>query len=776
MNILSSPQIRNIKRIFFMIGLLILSLVFGYAAWSFSALGLNGIEQLRQLERIPQSRVVAVLPGEIQLHGQVQALHKTLRSPKAGVTSVYYRYRVERRCKDSDGNESWCEHSNERKFVNFVLRDSSGGITVVPAYRAEWNAPLQYQQVEGQYRYTEWRIEPGESLWIFGWISERSGVDPAPERQSDVSTRFEVVFNNEGHYTPIISYENEGVIHSDLGTEALAYIGLSLGALALALLCVICALQIHRLLVLISVQCLVLTLGTISQGLVMLERDLVAAQAGIAQKAHYSKAEIQSILARAGAHSLEDFALLSDSRDVARVQGIRAALADSINTYNGHVQRFPVAWLAYAWGVKPMEAIALTDQEQSLTASMGYTERKSKLLGMSAWVVTGVSFMLMLGLTFAGLRAVRFKRMIESLPTSKVKGAMLGLVELSGYSRLISDKSLAAPLTGKPSVWYRYCVKEKRTRGKKTSWVTIEDRHDSVAFYCEDDTGSLKIVPDNAEIMTDFSTRRRRGNRLYHEWRLEPNKPLYAIGHCGVDINAGDKLQLKKAGADVPFILSHFPEQEVMLKKARSGMTLLTLGLSASVVLCLFLLGIAGGFSLLDLLTAAFVPSFYLLIVTFVLHYNDMIFLRQRVNRNWSNIDVFLQKRFDLIKALNKVVKEFMSHEKTLQEQLAQLRTANKNATSDVDALAAYEQGERAFAKTLSARLEAYPELKSNELIQRFMTSYSELETELALIRSGYNDAVTTYNQRLESFPDLIFAKFFGFIPKELLRFEAEPG
>ena len=179
---------------------------------------------------------------------------------------------------------------------------------------------------------------------------------------------------------------------------------------------------------------------------------------------------------------------------------------------------------------------------------------------------------------------------------------------------------------------------------------------------------------------------------------------------------------------------------------------------------------------MLDLLMAAFVPSCYLLIVTFILHYNDLIFLRQRVNRNWSNIDVFLQKRFDLIQALNKVVKEFMSHENTLHEQLALLRAANKNATSDVDAMAEYEKDERVFAKAFTARLEAYPDLKSNELVQRFMASFSELETELALIRSGYNDAVTTYNERIESFPDLIFAKFFGFTPREVLRFEAEPG
>lgn len=79
---------------------------------------------------------------------------------------------------------------------------------------------------------------------------------------------------------------------------------------------------------------------------------------------------------------------------------------------------------------------------------------------------------------------------------------------------------------------------------------------------------------------------------------------------------------------------------------------------------------------------------------------------------------------------------------------------------------------ENQLLQDLKVALEDYPELKANALMQSFVDSLSRLENEVALMRIGYNDAVNQYNTRVQSFPDLVLAKWFGFTLKERLDFD----
>lgn len=97
-----------------------------------------------------------------------------------------------------------------------------------------------------------------------------------------------------------------------------------------------------------------------------------------------------------------------------------------------------------------------------------------------------------------GLAALRQKRLIENIPTSKIRSAAMGLVELNGAAKPV--KEMAAPLSGRASCWWRVIVEEYRKSGKNSSWVTIKDVQSFDPFYIQDDTGQVLIVPAGASM------------------------------------------------------------------------------------------------------------------------------------------------------------------------------------------------------------------------------------------------------------------------------------
>ena len=160
-----------------------------------------------------------------------------------------------------------------------------------------------------------------------------------------------------------------------------------------------------------------------------------------------------------------------------------------------------------------------------------------------------------------------------------------------------------------------------------------------------------------------------------------------------------------------------------------------------------------------------------LIILIFIKLYNDLISLRQKVKNGWSQIDVQLQRRFDLIPNLVETVKGYMEHESDVLTKVAELRTSWANATSVKEK---YElDGELSGAlKTIMAVSENYPELKANENFSQLQEELQNTENKIAFSRQFYNDITTKYNTKLEVVPSNIIASMFHFEPAEL--FEAE--
>ena len=147
-----------------------------------------------------------------------------------------------------------------------------------------------------------------------------------------------------------------------------------------------------------------------------------------------------------------------------------------------------------------------------------------------------------------------------------------------------------------------------------------------------------------------------------------------------------------------------------------------------------------------------------------VLHYNDLIFLRGMAERNYANINVSLTKRSKLIPNLEKLAAKYMTHEKELQQQVAKLRSDlsgyDPESPSDIHRII---EGERAATQQTLFRLEDYPKLKGAPVVKKMMNQFTRLETEIALLREGYNNAVEIYNTRINSIPDIAFKKLFKF-------------
>ena len=156
-------------------------------------------------------------------------------------------------------------------------------------------------------------------------------------------------------------------------------------------------------------------------------------------------------------------------------------------------------------------------------------------------------------------------------------------------------------------------------------------------------------------------------------------------------------------------------------------------------------------------------------ILAFLVIYNRLVTLRNKVKQSKSSIDVYLNQRFDLIPNLVETVKAYAAHEKSIFEEVAKLRSAYMENKS----LSTATELDKAV-NNLIAVAENYPELKASENFLNLQKNLTKMEDQLQAARRLYNTDVTTYNTSLETFPSNIIAGFFGFKPEEL--FQIEPG
>ena len=162
--------------------------------------------------------------------------------------------------------------------------------------------------------------------------------------------------------------------------------------------------------------------------------------------------------------------------------------------------------------------------------------------------------------------------------------------------------------------------------------------------------------------------------------------------------------------------------------------------------------------------------------------YNQLVALKNRYENGFSQIEIQLKRRYDLIPNLVETAKGYLSHEKETLESVIQARNQAMNGLqsaadnpSDPNAIKELSSAEGILGNALgrfNVVMEAYPDLKANQNMMQLTEELTSTENKVAFARQGYNDQVTEYNTYRQSFPPVIFAGFFGHgIDAELLEF-----
>jgi hypothetical protein len=409
-----------------------------------------------------------------------------------------------------------------------------------------------------------------------------------------------------------------------------------------------------------------------------------------------------------------------------------------------------------------------------------------------------------LGCLFGAFRALKRKRLIDDLPTSRTQGVFIGMAELKGTAE--SENPLTSYLAEVRCVQYKWQVEEQwrrtvtetytdakghtqtRTR-TETGWKRIAGDEKFIPFYLKDETGVIRIVPDGAEIKNNAtfdetcspssplyygkgpagaiadSTHRRR----FHESAIPLHIMLYVMGQTREreDIVAPEVARDKDAAM---FLISTRTEKQISSSYSRWFWFWALLG-------AIFALGGALLWNMLGntnsspglplgIGAGAFLLALFLGWLWTV--YNSLVNLHHRVEQGWSQVDVQLLRRHDLIPNIIKAVEGYRQYETETQKTITEIR-----AQSEITGA-----GSRGVAPLLRIIAERYPDLKASESFLKLQQTLADTEQRIALARDYYNDIATFYNTRLQIVPDRFVAPLAGLKPRDLMTasdFERAP-
>jgi hypothetical protein len=415
-----------------------------------------------------------------------------------------------------------------------------------------------------------------------------------------------------------------------------------------------------------------------------------------------------------------------------------------------------------------------------------------------------------LGCLFGAFRALRHKRLIDDLPTSKTQGVFIGLAELKGTAE--SETSLTSYLAGVSCVQYAWQIDEHwsrtvtetytdskghtqtRTR-TESGWTKVADGGQSIPFYLKDDTGVIQIVPDGAKIhnVKTFDETATRSSPLYfgkgpqseiantthkrrfHETALPLHTMLYVVGQARErqDVVAAEIAHDKNAPM---FLISTQTEKQISAGYGRWFWVLVIIGLICAI-------GGAVGRDLLadtnkGLSWQPFVEASLGFLAVLAIGwvwtvYNSLINLRNRMEQGWSQVDVQLKRRHDLIPNLVTAVAGYRDYESETQKLITELR-----GQAEATPPGAAGPDFKGIAPMLRVIIERYPDLKASESFLRLQQALVDAEQRIALARDYFNDIATFYNTRLEIVPDRFVAGMARLRPATLMSaadFERAP-
>lgn len=160
-----------------------------------------------------------------------------------------------------------------------------------------------------------------------------------------------------------------------------------------------------------------------------------------------------------------------------------------------------------------------------------------------------------------------------------------------------------------------------------------------------------------------------------------------------------------------------------------------------------------------------------LVLIVGVSRYNSLVGQREGVDSSWAQVQNVLQRRADLIPNLVNTVKGYAAHEKELFEHIADARARLSGAKTPAEASAASGELDNALSRLLVV-VEAYPQLKANENFIRLQDELAGTENRIAVERMRYNEVVRDYDATIKRFPNVLFARLFGFGARDY--FEAD--
>jgi LemA protein len=169
----------------------------------------------------------------------------------------------------------------------------------------------------------------------------------------------------------------------------------------------------------------------------------------------------------------------------------------------------------------------------------------------------------------------------------------------------------------------------------------------------------------------------------------------------------------------------------------------------------------------LALAVLALILIFYLIAL-----YNGLVRKRNNVKNAWSQIDVQLKRRYDLIPNLIEVCKGYMKHEREVLENVIKARTQAINVTGGAAERAKAENYLSQTLRSLFAVAENYPNLKANENMLALQEELTSTENKISYARQHYNDSVVELNNRIEMFPSNVVANMFAFRKEEFFELE----
>jgi hypothetical protein len=421
-------------------------------------------------------------------------------------------------------------------------------------------------------------------------------------------------------------------------------------------------------------------------------------------------------------------------------------------------------------------------------------------------IILGI--LLSLGCLVGAFYILRKKRLIDDVPTSKAQGVFIGLVELKGTAE--SEMPLSSNLAGIQCVQYSWQVDEHWSRvvtqthtdskgnthtttRTESGWTKVAGGSQSIPFYLKDDTGIIRILSEGANITSlkvfnktcspDNELYYRKGpargipnsthKRRFSETALPLHTTLYIMGQAREreDIVAPEIAFNNKAPM---FVISTRTEKQLSNRYALWYWVWIILGLLAGV-------GGSAAWSLLEKTSIMWQPPviagigfiFVLLLGWTWAVYNSLINLHHMVERSWSQVDVQLKRRHDLIPNLVQAIEGYRTFESETQKLMAEIRAQTQATPPSITG-----PDFKGLAPMLKIIVERYPELKANESFLKLQRSLIDTEERIALARDYYNNIVTFYNTRLSIIPDRFVAAITRFHPRTLMAaadFERSP-